>query len=230
MNDTSTPNEALRNTPKWVWPVLALILLATLGLAWLAIRAIGFAWSEFTSLDKTVAAAIVAGVFTVLATTITVMVGRYFEEKRKQSELHRERKIEMYDTFIARIFNMFTGNDEPEDGDNENVETELIDFLRESQRKFLLWSGPGAIRAYSEWNKALRGQQNAQTVLLMEKFFLAVRRDLGHSNFGVKQGDTIRFILRHTDFFLEAIKTNPNLTLVKTLKDLQNGTLKKLPD
>ena len=215
MNQTTIHSETLRNTPWWIWVALVAILLALLGLAWGAIRALGFAWSEFTELDKTVAAAIVAGVFTVTATTITVMVGRYFEEKRKQSELHRERKIKMYDTFIERIFNLFTGGDDNEETAPENVETELIDFLRDSQRQFLLWSGPGVIRAYSEWNKALRGEQNAQTVLLMEKFFLAVRRDLGHSNWGVKQGDTIRFVLRHTDFFLEKIQTNPNLTLAE---------------
>ena len=196
MNQTTIHSETLRNTPWWIWVALVAILLALLGLAWGAIRALGFAWSEFTELDKTVAAAIVAGVFTVTATTITVMVGRYFEEKRKQSELHRERKIKMYDTFIERIFNLFMGGDDNEETAPENVETELIDFLRDSQRQFLLWSGPGVIRAYSEWNKALRGEQNAQTVLLMEKFFLAVRRDLGHSNWGVKQGDTIRFVLR----------------------------------
>ena len=210
MNQTTKHSEALRNTPWWIWITLATILLVLLGLALGTIRALGFVWSEFTQLDKTVAAAIVAGVFTVTATTITVMVGRYFEEKRKQSELHRERKIKMYDAFIERIFNLFTGGD-----DAENVETEMIDFLRDSQRQFLLWSGPGVIRAYSEWNKALRVGQNAQTVLLMEKFFLAIRHDLGHSNWGVKQGDTIRFVLRHTDFFLEQIKTNPNLTLVE---------------
>ena len=210
MENSPTPQQTLRDTPWWVWLVLVAILALIVGIIWGALRLIGFVWSEFTELDKTVAAAIVAGVFTVIATTITVMVGRYFEEKRKQSELHRERKIKMYDEFIARIFRMFA------DADNQSDdETDLVEFLREHQRLFLLWSNPGVIRAYSEWRKTLTGDPNVQTVLQMEKFFLAVRRDLGHSNWGIKQGDTARFLLRHVDFFLAQAKLNPNLTLAE---------------
>ena len=68
-------------------------------------------WSVFVALDKTIAAAFVAGFFTVIATTITVMVGRYYEEKRKMSELHREKKIEMYDKFITMMLDTFAGDE-----------------------------------------------------------------------------------------------------------------------
>lgn len=217
----TSAQSTLRDTAWWVWLVLLLLLALFGAITWGVIYGVGVAWSEFTSLDKTVATAIVAGVFTVFASTITVMVGRYFEEKRKQSELHRERKIEMYDKFIARIFKLFA--DVKTDDSDSDTESEMIEFLRDSQRNFLLWSGSGVIRAYSEWHQSLAGQQDAQTVLKMEKFFLAVRNDLGHSNWRIKQGDTVRFILRHTDFFLEQIKTNPNITLTE-LAALENAS------
>jgi len=195
--------------------MLVVFGLLCIALIWGAIRLVGVVWGAFAELDKTIAAAIVAGTFTVIATTITVMVGRYFEEKRKQSELHREQKITMYDAFIARIFEMFANDAvETKDTDTEaGNELERIQFLREHQRQFLLWSSSGVIRAYAEWQKTLTGEPNAQTVLKMENFFLAVRRDLGHANWGIKQGDTVRFLLRHTDFFLQQIKNNPNITL-----------------
>ena len=213
--EPQTKSSPLRDVRWWVWVVLALICLFALWLAWLLLRLAGFAWNEFTALDKTVAAAIVAGVFTVLATTITVMVGRYFEERRKNLELHRDRKIKMYDQFIARIFNMFSNDSESKD---ETDKTELVEFLREHQRQFLLWSSPGVIRAYSEWRKTLTDEPNVQTVMQMEKFFLAVRRDLGHSNWGIKSGDTARFLIRHMDFMLEQAAKNPNLTLGEIAK------------
>lgn len=217
MDDQNSTN-SIRDVQWWAWVALAFLGLLAVALVWGLLRLLGFVWSAFTDLDKTVAAAIVAGIFTVIATTITVMVGRYFEEKRKQSELHREKKIQMYDTFIARMFKIFgnaeeSAEEESTEGDSDAGEQELIEFLREHQRQFLLWSNAPVIRAFAEWRKTLTGEPNAQTILKMEQFFLAVRRDLGHSNWGIKQGDTARFLLRHTDFFLEQIKSNPNITI-----------------
>jgi len=216
MDKTSQPQPSLKDIQWWVWLVLLGLGGIGVGLVWGAVRLFASFWDAFNDLDKTVAAAIVAGIFTVIATTITVMVGRYFEEKRKQSELHREQKITMYDAFIARIFKIFTNEEihpNETDSDTATQNLELVEFLREHQRQFLLWSNAGVIRAYAEWQKTLTGAPNAQTVLKMERFFLAVRKDLGHSNWGIKQGDTARFLLRHTDFFLQQIKSNPNITL-----------------
>lgn len=216
MNETSQSQPSLKDIQWWVWLVILGLVAVGVGLIWGAVRLFASLWDAFNVLDKTVAAAIIAGIFTVIATTITVMVGRYFEEKRKQSELHREQKIKMYDAFIARMFKVFANEEiQPKktESDTKTDELELVQFLREHQRQFLLWSNAGVIRAFAEWQKTLTGEPNAQTVLKMEKFFLAVRRDLGHSNWGIKQGDTARFLLRHTDFFLQQIKSNPNITL-----------------
>jgi len=174
------------------------------------IEALKTLWDGFRVLDKSVAAAIVAGIFTVVATTITMFVGRYYEEKRKRAELHRDKKIEMYDNFIAEIFRIFAQSGKKQ-SDTDKID--LVEFLREHQRQFLLWSNAGVIRSYSEWQKSLQGDPNAQTVLMIEKIFLSVRKDLGHSNWGIKKGDTVRFLLRNTDFFLAQIKQNPNITL-----------------
>ena len=222
MDEQNSPN-SFRDVQWWAWVALAFLGVLAVLLVWGLLRLLGFVWGAFTDLDKTVAAAIVAGIFTVIATTITVMVGRYFEEKRKQSELHREKKIQMYDTFIARMFKIFANAEESAEderpGDDSGAgEQELIEFLREHQRQFLLWSNAGVIRAFAEWRKTLSGEPTAQTILKMEEFFLAVRRDLGHSNWGIKQGDTARYLLRHTDFFHAQIKINPNITISELAK------------
>lgn len=180
-------------------------------------------WNSFQTLDKTIAASMIAGVFTVITATITVFVGRYYEDKRKRAELHREKKIEMYDIFIGEIFKVFANAGSSQ---SDEEKTELIDFLREYQRQFLLWSNAGVIRAFSEWQRTLKNEANAQSIIGMEKFFLAVRKDLGHSNWGIKKGDTVRFLLRHTDFFLEQIKTNPNVTLEQLAKMEKDAGLK----
>jgi hypothetical protein len=215
MNDTTSTPSPIRSVKWWAWLLLALLIsLAVFFILWF-VKLIGVVWQELNTLDSTIVAAIVAGFFTVIGTAITVMVGRYYEAKRKRTELHRERKIEMYDAFIARIFKIFANSNVVDSSKANQSETDLIEFLREHQRKFLLWSDAGVIRAFSEWRKTMTGAPTAKSVLKMEAFFLAVRRDLGHSNLGIKQGDTVRMLLRHTDLFLAAARKNQNVTLAE---------------
>lgn len=213
-------SQAIRKT-NWQIVIGLVIILIALFLLFLLIglfsSALNNLWEGFRTLDKTIAAAIVAGVFTVFVTTLTMFVGRYYEEKRKRTELHRDKKIQMYDDFIGRIFKLFAPGRLEEAMDEQ---LELVEFLREHQRLFLLWSDAGVIKAFADWQKNMDGEHNAKTILSMEKFFLAVRKDLGHSNWGIRKGDTIRYILKNTDFFLEQIKENPNITLAE-LSDLE---------
>ncbi len=203
--------------------LLIAMLTAIFGAAYWGISS---AWTAFSALDKTVAVAIVTASATVTVSTITVVIGRYLERKRESDALHRDKKIVMYDEFLTKIFTYFA-NEESHRGDSDTpsdpkaVEREMAEFLRESQRKFILWSGPRVVHAYSNWHKSLTsGQHNAKTIFQMEEFYLAIRRDLGHSNAGIKRGDIIRFVLRHTDLFLAAVKENPNITLAE-LVDLE---------
>jgi len=63
----------------------------------------------------------------------------------------------------------------------------------------------------------------------MEDFFSALRNDLGHSNWRIKRGDMIRFVLRHTDLFLAQAQKNPNMTLSE-LAELEKQLGLKEPD
>ena len=52
----------------------------------------------------------------------------------------------------------------------------------------------------------------------MEDFFSALRKDIGHSSWGIKRGDLISFVLRHTELFLVEAQKNPDITLAKLTK------------
>jgi len=206
MEDTSS------KTNWWLAGFGILLIVAVVGGAgWAAFWTISSAWDAFSQLDKTVAVAIVTASATVIASTLAVVVGRYLEGKKERDALHRDKKIKMYDEFLIELFKLFAN---PEDVTED--ENKMVEFLRESQRKFLLWSGPGVIRQYSEWQRLLKsGEQTAQTVFQMEHFFSASRKDLGHSNWGIKRGDMISFVLRHTELFLSESQKNPNMTLAE---------------
>ena len=53
------------------------------------------------------AAALVAGVVTILVATATVMIGRYYERKKELDALYRDKKTEIYDEFLKELFDLF---------------------------------------------------------------------------------------------------------------------------
>ena len=126
----------------------------------------------------------VAGSVTIVTSTLTIVLGKYFEGRRQAEAALRDRKIDVYDTFVSKLFNLFGGGEEPIAGDD------LVPFLRETQRKLLLWSGPHVLNAYGKWNRSMRtnpADPQAKVLLEMVDFFLALRDDLGLSNHGLQR-------------------------------------------
>lgn len=159
---------------------------------------------------KEIGAALVAGATTVLVATLTVMVGRYFERKKELDALYRDKKTEIYDEFLKKFFDvLFSGAQEQPTSEPED----LVPFLREFMRKLVLWSGPKPIVAFLQWKEHMaKGAPDAQSIFLIEKFILALRADLRHSNAGVQKGFFASFFMSESAHFLELAKQNPNIT------------------
>ena len=176
-------------------------------------------WELFLSLDKQLSIGLLPAFTTVFVSTLTVMLGRYFERKREIESHFRASKIQMYDEFLSEFFKLF-GDEEYNDGD-------LVPFLREWQRKMIVWGGAPVMSAYIKWNKNLKkNEPDAASVFLMDEFFRAMRKDIGLTNSGLEKGVFSHFILRNPELFLTAAKKNPNITLTelsKIEKDLGVG-------
>lgn len=169
------------------------------------------------------AAPLIAGAVTIVVTTTTVMIGRYFERKKELDALYRDKKTEMYDAFLKEFFSLFYSPGEKLQDDQER---DLVPFLQEFTRKLVLWSGPGVIEAFATWKDHLaRGTPDAKSVFLTEAFLLAVRKDLSHSNFGLRRGFFARLFLRESALFLAMEQKNPNVTLdeLAAVKKLYEG-------
>lgn len=194
------------------WPILiGLLLLAgiVIGAIW-AIRAF---FGYLGAVPKELAAALVAGTATVLVATLTVMLGRHFERKRELDALYRDKKTEIYDTFLKRFFALTSSE---ADSSNAEPPPELVEFLREFTRTLILWSGPGVINTFLAWKEHLaKGVPDAQSIFLTEKLLLAIREDLRHSNAGLEKGFFARVYLRESRLFMAAAAKNPNLTLAE---------------
>src|SRR5690606_25136097 len=121
----------------------------------------------FSSLNSNLAVGLLTASTTVIVTTVTLVVGKYFE-RVKEAEAHlRAQKISMYDDFLTRFFEL-------SHGESDNSSEELVPFLRDWQRKLVVWGGPRVLKSFIAWKECLLEEPNAQSVFKMGEFFIAM--------------------------------------------------------
>lgn len=187
--------------------VLGFVVFGCIG--WIVYWAAAQAWHQFTLLDPKVSVGLLTAASTVLVATLTVVLGKYYERKKDIEAHYREKKTQIYDEFLAEFFKTFDL-----DGDDGSSAAEMVAFFREWQRKIILWGGQDVLTKYIAWmNNLKQGNATANTLFMMEEFFLEIRKDLGHSNNKLRKGTFIYLILQNAELFLALAKENPDLTL-----------------
>lgn len=182
-----------------IWPTLIFIIILG-GLIVAAFFVIKFTWKIFTGLDKQVAAAIVAGSATVLVSVITVVIGKNLEKKREIVQQHSMQKREFYEKFLEEFFR-FTRKHSKEEGRLTQIvgppiaDEKLVEFFDEASRKLILWANKGVIKENSLFRsfgvRTSTSGSDPKILIQFEKMLFEIRKDLGHSNRGLKQGDLL---------------------------------------
>ncbi len=184
----------------------ALLIVIVWGTYWLLSQI----WGQFKSLDSTVALAAITAFTTVSVSTLTVVLGKYYERKKDIEEHYRQTKTEIYDEFLKEFFKVFYSKHDEDDAEAKS----LVDFLREWQRKMVLWGGQEVLLKYIKWMTHLKkGNPDADSIFLMEDFFREIRKDLGHKNSKLEKGTFAHLILQNSELFLSMAKANPKVTL-----------------
>jgi len=167
-----------------------------------------------SSLDSDLAGAVLTACSTILVAAFTLVLGRYFEKSKETLTHFREKKVEIYDDFLKEFFSILHSSGSNDGSNNE----ELIDFLREWQRKLIVWGGANVLLAYIKWVDDLKkGNPTAETMFLMGDFFMAIRKDIGLSNFGIERNLFCRLILKDAEKLINSAKKNPNIPLSSAL-------------
>jgi len=187
---------------------LALIV----GLGWSVYSVACSIWGQFKLLDPKVSVALLTAATTVIVATLTVVLGKYYERKKDIEAHYRAKKTEIYDEFLKEFFELFHG----EENETENKEQNMVPFLREWQRKMILWGGQDVLSKYVSWmGKLKQGEPDAQTMFMTEEFFLEIRKDLGHRNNKLTKGTFVHLMLKNPELFLSMAEKNPNITLAE---------------
>jgi hypothetical protein len=180
-------------------------------LGWVIYWIISQVWGQFKLLDPKVSVGLLTAATTVIVATLTVVLGKYIERKKDIEAHYREKKTEIYDEFLCEFFKIFHS-----DNDDDEENQDLVNFLREWQRKMILWGGQDVLSKYIAWMGHLKkGNPDAKTMFMMEEFFLEIRKDLGHKNNKLVKGSFIHLILQNPELFMVMAKDNPDLTLAE---------------
>jgi hypothetical protein len=167
---------------------------------------------KFKILDPKISVAILTAATTVMVATITVVLGKYYERKKDIEAHYRAKKTEIYDEFLSEFFKLFNSDEHSNNDDS----SKLVTFLRDWQRKIILWGGQDVLIKYIEWmNHLKKGNPDVKTMFLMEEFFLEIRKDLGHRNNKLVKGTFINLIMQNPELFMAMAKENPNITLTE---------------
>jgi membrane protein YqaA with SNARE-associated domain len=77
-------------------------------IAWIFYFVASFIWHFLVSVDRPLLIAVLAASATVLAATITVVIGRIFERKRETKSHFRQRKYDQYDEMVKLLYSFLS--------------------------------------------------------------------------------------------------------------------------
>ena len=185
---------------------LGLVLLAIL--VWLGYLGLSFLIGSIAAIPPAVLGPLLVASGTVLGVVITVVGGQVLQRRAAHEEAHRPKKVELYEQFMQHWFGFLEFGVPP--ALRKGIQAEdpaLVAYFAEFAREVILWGSNKVVADYSNFTRAIRALPGGEplTVLLgFEGVLLAMRRDLGHTNRGLKKGDVLRLFITDIDQVLGA--------------------------
>lgn len=161
-------------------------------------------WEGFSTLEGGVASAVVAAAGAVLLAIINIVAQRYVERRREIEVRQRDKKIDLYQQFTKFWFEFLLS---PENrrarAEGTHDVTASVPEMNNLTQQIILWGSDGVLKRYSDLRRHItnpeHNQDHVKTMLLFEKVLSALRKDLGHSNQGLKERDILALFINDVD-------------------------------
>lgn len=175
-----------------------LVLLAGFGSGayWLA-RTL---WHAFSELDPAIAAPLLTMSATVIVAVITVVAGKQLEQRRDSVNQLRMRKIEVYQQFLKIWFEFLARTTDKTSSpiSRKKAERDIAKYLHDFTSKLILWGNHDVIKAFGAFRESSQpeGEEPNPAILVhFEQVLFEMRKDLGHTNKGLKPGALLLLFL-----------------------------------
>ena len=164
-----------------------------LGLALLLALLGAVGWLVYTTVTE--APAVVAAVITGILAILGLGVQRYFEQKREDDRIRRERMAPIYEQLVRQL---------PQIAGDSIEQADVEAFFGELAQSLQIWGSPPVVKAFNAWRsvtteKAMEGEVALGVLLAYEDLLHATRADLGVSNDGLQRGDLLRVTINDLD-------------------------------
>jgi len=125
-------------------------------------------------------------------------------EKARLREAHRDRMTPVYHELLKRVWQM-AGQE------SQQPSEDVTEFLRDLKARQLILGAPKEmIEAFNRWEReASAAQEKGHGVALVvawEELLRAMRRDLGHDDSGLPQGELLRVFMEDFDQLLPELE------------------------
>ena len=166
--------------------VLGLTLLVA---AVIVLFAGSFLLGWFSTLQREVATAIVAGFVAVIVSIVSVVLSKSYDRKREIEQAQRANKAEIYEALLKFVFGHVFMAQHP---DQAPSDAEGFDFFNRFTQRVIVWGSDDVLRQFSKWKFSMNDSDPNAVVFEMEKLLFAIRKDMGHKNAGLRRGDILR--------------------------------------
>ncbi|MDM7915278.1 MAG: hypothetical protein QUU85_08435 [Candidatus Eisenbacteria bacterium] len=151
--------------------------------------------SLLRSLEKEVAAAIVAASATIIVAVLTVSLTSRANKARELADAHRPAKIQVYDGFLRFLFGLFKATKRLDpSAPPGNLDESQLDQFMEQKRILMLWGSPSVVQKMITLEEST-STGSERLMLRLDEMIREMRNDLGVSNRGLRKGAIVEVFL-----------------------------------
>ncbi|HSX35312.1 MAG TPA: hypothetical protein VLH84_00055 [Patescibacteria group bacterium] len=182
-----------------------IILSILLGVLWLLTKGT-FHW--LASRSQNTHTAIIGAAALLLVPVVTYFTTKSIERRRSVEQTMRLKKIELYQSFIEFFMRLLLNSGKPKPNSDE-----MVAFLAEVTPKIITYASNDVIKQWGHFrvnlDKLLKTGNPMDWMKPFEDILIAMRKDLGHSSLGIKDGDIARLFINDVDDYLSKRKQQP---------------------
>ncbi|KGF04381.1 hypothetical protein HMPREF1630_04180 [Anaerococcus lactolyticus S7-1-13] len=146
-----------------------------------------------SKLDAVVIVAVISGTVSIIGVIISSIISKIIEYRQNVKRYLYSKKEVPYTEFIEMVYKI---QEKIKEGD-EYSEEEMLKDVFSFSKKLTLWGSNKVIRKWLQFrSKSAEGNINPkETLFLLEDIIFEIRKDMGQSKRGLKQGDILRFFV-----------------------------------
>ena len=143
----------------------------------------------FTNAEKDIKAAVIG----VIGLSLVAVFSHYFAQKREIASRHFSEKVKAFEGIFNLIFEMTSEAKKRKKMNEQEIHKRALIIKKD----LMIWAGPDVINAWKEFESLEESEANI--FKYMDNLFLALRKELGHRDTNLAQGDLVKLMIKASD-------------------------------